>query len=1521
MRVTKRSGRVEDVKFDNVTNRISKLTEGLSNSVDVTKVAQQVFSSIYDGINTHEIDTLSAEICIGMITSDPDYEILATRITASNIQKRAANNFHIAMRKLHKAGIVTHEVLEVSSKVKDDIKPERDYDFGYFGLKTLEKGYLQKIDGEIIETPQYMYMRVAIGIHGHDTERVLETYDALSKGLFIHATPTLFNAGTPRPQMSSCFVAGTAVFTTNRGPVPIEEVCIGDNVVTHTGSIKPVLQTHKNLLGDRTLFDVKIYKTPGFQVTGNHRFWSITKEQLHWKDEPQWNSIEHLRVGDWISIPKTNLNTVYEILDMYELLKDENGAEHWTYSFEFDGTKMRRLTHFTSEYRPNGITLKGEWFERYIKVDEDFAWFIGSWYGDGCITYQRSSAKSKRTPTHRGISFAQNPNNTTFIEKIEKIGCKYLGVHACISKSKKRNCLSISFNNSAIGNAFNILFGRWSSGKFLWPNMYSWNRNMVSAFIGGLVSTDGCCTLRGNVTVQLTNQPLIKSIFHLSRSVGLDTSLTVGSKPYKDRKQYIGRIQFPWIPEIMKWVYKHYDDNRLYKSERANTTLEIDGKIFLRINAKTRVKDNLPEFVYTLGVKDDHSYTVQGVIAENCFLIANKEDSIDGIYDTVKECARISKWAGGIGLHIHDVRANKSHIRGTNGTSDGIIPMLRVYNSTARYVNQAGRRKGSIAVYLEPWHADILDFLEIRLNQGDEEARCRDLFSAMWIPDLFMKRVESGGNWSLFCPDQAKGLSDVYGKEFEDLYEKYEAEGLARKVVPASEVWKAIIKSQSETGTPYMLYKDACNEKSNHKHVGTIKSSNLCVAPETKILTSKGQQIISELVDQDVEVWNGDEFSNVTIRQTGKNQKLLTVKTSKGLELRCTPYHKFWIVGHNEPIEAQNLEKGMKIIKHSLPVINHNTENMKYAYTHGLFCADGTTSSHGNPKRCLFKAKNNGFCMRHQKNLKDYEEDDDGTCQANSYSEQKFLDLYHVKKKLMKFIDYDYASNNDACNKIRLRLPKDIDEKYTVPTECSLESKLEWFAGLIDGDGCVTKHQGGRGISIQIGSIHYNFLNDVLLMLQTIGVNSRINLSRNESIKELPGGSYTCKKLWRLLIPSGGVDLLKTLGLNTRRVNINTENLPNRQALHFDKIVSVEDLGETSDTFCFNEPLKHRGIFNGILTGNCTEILEYTDKDETAVCNLASIALPKYVDVEKKEFNHEELHRVTKMVTRNLNKVIDKNFYPTENGERSNMRHRPIGIGVQGLADVFIMLRMSFGSEESRKLNRDIFETIYHASLESSCELAEMYGTYETFKGSPFSQGILQFDMWDRDPKFSGRYDWNAMRELVKKGTRNSLLLAPMPTASTSQILGNNECFEPYTTNIYLRRTLAGEFVVVNKHLVNDLKERGLWSKEMKDLMVKANGSVQNIIDIPDDLKELYKTVWEMSQKTIIDMAADRGVYIDQSQSMNLFVESPTLSKLSSMHMYAWKTGLKTGMYYLRSKAKARPIQFSLEAECAMCSA
>ena len=749
MKVLKRNMSLEDMKFDKVTARVLNLTNGLSSSISADRVAQKVFSSMYDGMKTQEIDSLSAEVSIGMITEDPDYEILATRILASNIQKKCPSTFSEAMGNLHAGGVISDELWNVVSASADQVnkivKKQRDFEFNYFGLKTLEKSYLQKVQGKIVETPQYMYLRVSLGIHGDNLKKIQETYDMMSQGLFIHATPTLFNAGTKRPQMSSCF------------------------------------------------------------------------------------------------------------------------------------------------------------------------------------------------------------------------------------------------------------------------------------------------------------------------------------------------------------------------------------------------------------------------------LIAMKDDSIDGIYDTLKECAQISKWAGGIGLHIHNVRAHNSAIKGTNGVSDAIIPMIRVFNSTARYVNQAGRRKGSFAIYLEPWHADIMEFLELRLNQGDEEARARDIFTAMWTPDLFMKRVESDGDWSLFSPDEAPGLSDCYGEDFEKLYERYESEGRARKTVKASKVWMAILKSQTETGTPYMLYKDACNQKSNQKNLGVIKSSNLC-----------------------------------------------------------------------------------------------------------------------------------------------------------------------------------------------------------------------------------------------------------------------------------------------------------------------------------------------------------------------TEIIEFTDKDETAVCNLASLALPKFV--KNGTFDHQQFHKVVRVVTRNLNRVIDKNYYPVESARRSNMRHRPVGLGVQGLADTFILMNLPFDSPEAQDLNSAIFETMYHAALEESTQLAKEEGPYETYEGSPVSQGILQFDMWS-DPKMSGLWDWDKLKKTIKKnGLRNSLLVAPMPTASTSQILGNNECIEPYTTNIYLRRTLAGEFVVVNKHLVKALKEIGLWNREMKDTMIAAGGSIQNIEGIPENIKMLYRTVWELSQKAIINMARDRGCFVDQSQSLNLFIENPTVAKLSSMHMYSWKQGLKTGIYYLRTKAKSRAIQFTLE-PCTTCSA
>ena len=734
MKVQKRNGDIVPVLFDKVVKRLANLCDGLD--VQPDKVAQKVFTNMYDGIKTSEIDDLSAEVAVHMQTEHPDYEVLATRIVASNMHKMSPKCFSDSMLALHAKGIVSDEFMKcVALQLDGVIDHTRDFEFGYFGLKTLQRSYLYPG-----ETPQYMYMRVAIGIHGDDIPRVKETYDLMSRKFFTHATPTLFNAGTKRPQMSSCF------------------------------------------------------------------------------------------------------------------------------------------------------------------------------------------------------------------------------------------------------------------------------------------------------------------------------------------------------------------------------------------------------------------------------LVAMKDDSIEGIYDTLKECAQISKWSGGIGIHASNIRASGTPIKGTNGVADGIVPMLRVFNNTARYVNQGGgKRKGSFAIYLEPWHADVMAFLELRLNQGDEEARCRDLFTALWIPDLFMEKVERDEDWHLMCPHECPGLPDVYGEEFNELYRMYVAQGRFKKVVKARAIWDAVLKSQIETGTPYMCYKDSVNAKSNQRNIGVVKSSNLC-----------------------------------------------------------------------------------------------------------------------------------------------------------------------------------------------------------------------------------------------------------------------------------------------------------------------------------------------------------------------TEIMEVSGPDETAVCNLASISLPTCVKTlsngDPVVFDFDKLAEVTRVVTRNLNRVIDKNYYPTEAARNSNLRHRPIGIGVQGLADVFMMMGLAFDEPKARDLNKQIFTIIYHEALYESCQLAKEEGPYETFEGSPASKGILQPDMWD--PNFKG---FESVREMVKThGLRNSLLVAPMPTASTAQILGNNEAFEPYTTNLYLRRTLAGEFVVINKHLVKDLRKIGLWTKEVKDQIIRDGGSVRNVPGIPMDLAAIYRTVWEIPQKSIIDMSADRGAYIDQSQSLNLFMENPTVAKLSSMHVYAWKKGLKTGMYYLRTRAKAKPQQVTL---------
>ena len=974
----------------------------------------------------------------------------------------------------------------------------------------------------------------------------------------------------------------------------------------------------------------------------------------------------------------------------------------------------------------------------------------------------------------------------------------------------------------------------------------------------------------------------------------------------------------------------------------------------------------------------------------SCYLIAMEEDSLDGIFNTLHDCARISKWAGGIGLHIHNIRAKGTLIQGTNGLSTGLVPMLRVFNNTARYIDQGGKRNGSFAIYLEPWHADIEDFLELRKNHGDEELKARDLFYAVWISDLFMERVKENGKWSLFCPHECPGLSDVYGPDFVKLYEKYEVAGQSRKVVNARDLWFKILDAQMETGTPYILYKDASNSKSNQQNLGTIKSSNLCVAPETLILTEKGHIEIQTLINQNIKVWNGEEWSDVTIKKTGEDQELIDVYTDDGSKLTCTPYHKFYIQNNYssssiEKVEAKDLNPNDKIIKCEYPIID-GCETMPYAYTHGFFCGDGTYANNTDePERsCKFKALNGHyFCKRHlpyetDNYLFDKEyitEETEIPCQAKSYAKKPIAYLYGDKIKLLDFIDKRSHSINEKSKRINVVLPVDLNEKFDTPSHfCSLKDKLDWFAGYCDADGCISKN--GENEQLQVASINKEFLENVKLLLQTCGINPKVKLSQTRTESYLPDGKgghkfFDVKPIYRLLITSCDLYHLYKLGFNTKRLVI-SGNKPARDAKQFIKILKVENNNRIDDTYCFTEPKKNMGIFNGIITGQCTEILEYSDDKETAVCNLASIGLPSFVNTETKQFDYDKLHEVTKVVTNNLNKVIDINYYPTEKTKRSNFKHRPIGIGVQGLADTFILLNIPFHSEEAKEVNKLIFETIYHGALEKSNEISieraekvqellkgdrnkllefvnqydyellphknknntenlELLGTYSSFICSPASKGILQYDMWSVEP--SSRYDWTKLKaSIIKNGLRNSLLVAPMPTASTSQILGFNECFEPLTSNLYSRRTLAGEFVVVNKYLMRELIELGLWNEQIKNNIIANKGSIQQLINVDEHLKNKYKIVWEIPMKHLIDMAADRGAFICQSQSLNLWLEDPTYNTLTSMHFYSWKKGLKTGIYYLRRKAKHQAQQFTIEPElkehseendeiCEMCSA
>uniref|UniRef100_A0A6C0JPY7 ribonucleoside-diphosphate reductase n=1 Tax=viral metagenome TaxID=1070528 RepID=A0A6C0JPY7_9ZZZZ len=1140
MYVTKRNSNREIVSFDKILNRIKILGQEANVKINYTNLVMKVIDQLYDGISTTKIDELSAEQCASMASIHPDYNVLAGRIIVSNNHKNTTDSFVDAMSKLYyykdkhnkQSPLVSQELFDVITKHSQELDDlcdyDRDYLIDYFGFKTLERAYLMKINKITIERPQHMWLRVAIGIHGENMERIKETYRLMSQKYFTHATPTLFNAGTPHPQLSSCFLLAMendsieGIYNTLKDCALISKWAGGIGLHIHnvrasgshirgtngsSNGIVPMLKVFNNTAKyvDQCVNpETIIYTTQGPKqiqhcVSGETEIYNLNGDV-----EPIQNILEHSYDGEIIEIE--TMHSIYPLQitpehPIYVLRGQQKGLNYKVIKNRLD----KKIADFewadAKELDNNDMIIYPiPKFERDISsISEDDCYVYGVILGDGSM--------SNKTDSSGYICL-----HTTNKKHIADFMIDYF------------NSRCVDYKVDVDGNTTKIRWNRCIHLPFRYHDFYDENKEKrvqsrwlnlplekSKYILKGLLDTDGCS--KGELVFDSTSYNLIETVRFLAMKMGVLTSGYVRNRIGETHETARGTIEnkkisyclrIPKTEDICELMNIGFDDNQFFKFMRY-------GDMLL-----TRIQ-NITSSHYT------------GVL-----------------YDLQME-------------YQHDYLLH-----------NGLVH------------NGGGKRNGSFAIYLEPWHADIENFLQMRKNHGDEELKARDLFYALWVPDLFMERVKADGKWTLMCPDECPGLADVYGDEFKILYQNYEESGKGRKTMRARDLWFQVLDAQMETGTPYLCYKDASNKKSNQQNVGTIKSSNLC-----------------------------------------------------------------------------------------------------------------------------------------------------------------------------------------------------------------------------------------------------------------------------------------------------------------------------------------------------------------------SEIIEFSDENETAVCNLASLALPAFVrteDPENPRFDYKKLHEVTKVVTYNLNKVIDVNYYPTEKTRRSNMRHRPIGIGVQGLADVFMLMGVAFTSDEAKSINRCIFETIYHAALESSCEIAKEDGPYETFAGSPASEGRLQYDLWGIDEKdLLMVYQWSKLKSMIcKHGLRNSLLVAPMPTASTSQILGYNECIEPITSNIYNRRTLAGEFILANKYLMNDLIKLDLWNEKIKNNIIANHGSVQHIDVIPQEIREKYRTVWEIPMRTLIDMAADRGAFICQSQSLNLWLEDPNYSTMTSMHFYSWTKGLKTGIYYLRRRGRYQAQQFTIEPEkkelnnnsyeesdeiCEMCSA
>ena len=1187
--VIKRNGQKEIVSFDKILTRVKRLGKN-ELQINYTALVKKIIDMLYDNIPTTKIDELTAQECASLITTHPDYGILASRILISNHHKETSTDYKDVVTMLYNnkdilgvhSPIISKQlydiVMENSEKIQSMFHYSRDYELDYFGFKTLERAYLLKVNGVIVERPQHMWMRVALAIHRNDMKLVEETYNLMSLKYFTHATPTLFNAGTPRQQLSSCYLLAMendsidGIYSTLGDCAKISKWAGGIGLHIHnirangskirgtngtSNGIVPMLRVFNNTaryVDQCILPETYIYTTDGpkeIQNCQSNKTSIFTTNGV----EPIENVLEHSYNGEMLSINGSNS---FENLNIT--------PEHPVYCLK----NCKKMTNYsTIKNRLEKDLIKPEWcdakdltlddmlifsipnYEKENKnISQEDCYFYGLMLGNG-------SMSNRSTTSYISLNGTTKIANLEFIKTyLEKRCIRYF-------ITNENNTTRIRWNKSIeLPFRYATIYNE-SKEKHIHPDWLNLPIEKAEKIVKGLIDSDGC--KKNEVTFDTTSRLLIEGTRYILLRMGVPTGGYI-----RDR-----------VGESHISKYGDYIENkkisyclRVPKVERISTLLNIEKGKFQKF------------------------FTYNNLIFTRITSIENT--SYEGT--------------------LYDLQMKNTH-------------NYMIHNGVIH--NGGGKRNGSFAIYLEPWHKDINDFLDMKKTHGDEEMRARDLFYALWIPDLFMERVKKGAKWTLMCPDECPGLSDVYGDNFKNLYEEYESEGKG-VTVNAQDIWFKILDSQIETGTPYMLYKDACNKKSNQKNLGTIKSSNLCT------------EIVEYSDSNETAVCN-----------------LASIALSK-------------------------------------------------------FVEPSRVSDKDLPNIVLYTKVGCSYCILAKHLLK-----------KNNLSYEEIL-VEESKKGEIK---------------------DDIEDKFGID--------IKTFPIILSNDKFI--------------------------------------------------GGYT--------------DLLNIL---------------------------------------------------------------------------------------RPTFNYVNLHHVTKIVTENLNRVININYYPTDKTSESNFKHRPIGLGVQGLADVFALMDMGFDSEQAKKINENIFETIYHAAIEKSCELAEKLGPYSTFKGSPASEGKLSFDLWGYTPK-SDMYNWDQLRASVELyGLRNSLLVAPMPTASTSQILGNNECFEPFTSNIYVRRTNAGEFVLANKHLLRELCELDMWTEENKNSIIKNNGSVQNM-DIPKHLKNKYKIVWEIPMKSIIEMAADRAPFIDQSMSMNLWMQNPTYKKLTAMHFYSHSKGLKTGMYYLRTKAKAAPQQFTID--------